>query len=153
MGERVFLYCWYCYAVVQAYMPMRRAMPVAHIHACYESRTGKRMKSLRQACHPPLQAVRTVSTNFTINTQECNMEIPEYLLLFSGEGDFVVEPRFKGGHGMVTRRRMAAIDVNQLITPDQTGFYREMYFDDHLLHIMRYVIDPQKRIMTIWAKT
>ena len=80
------------------------------------------------------------------------MDYPEYLSLFSGQGEYQVQVQFKDNKCRVAHSSMAASEVINLVDPKTDSFYRKMYFDDHLLDIYKYEIDPIKLTLNIKAK-
>ena len=81
------------------------------------------------------------------------MNYPEYLSLFSGQGEYQVQVHFKGSKCRVANSAMAASELVNLIDPRTDSFYRKMYFDDHLFDVYRYEIDPIKLTLNIKAKS
>jgi len=80
------------------------------------------------------------------------MEIPEYLMLFSNDGDFKIDVKFKDHPGNISKLAMNANEVVNLISPSTGRFYTEMRFDDWLFEIYNYRIDPLKKQLTIMAR-
>jgi hypothetical protein len=58
------------------------------------------------------------------------METPEYLMLFSKDGDFKIDVKFKDHQGTVTHLAMNANEIGKLINPSTGVFYTEMTFDE-----------------------
>ena len=81
------------------------------------------------------------------------MDYPEYLSLFSGQGEYQVKVHFKGSEGRVDHSAMAASEVINLVDPRTDSFYRKMYFDDHLFDVYKYEIDPINLTLNIKAKS
>lgn len=80
------------------------------------------------------------------------MDYPEYLSLFSNQGDCQVQVRFKDGDGCVANLAMMASEISNLVDPSTGSFYGKMYFDDHLFDIYKYEIDPTKMTLLIKAR-
>lgn len=79
------------------------------------------------------------------------MEVPEYLCLFSEDGDFSVEVKFKGD-GFIRSRRATAQQIANLINPETGTVHTAMTFDDHLFEVYKYEIDPIKKKLLIRAR-
>lgn len=79
------------------------------------------------------------------------MNVPEYLLLFSGSGEFSVEVKFKGD-GFVPPRSATVQEITRLVNPETGGLYTAMTFDDHLFEVYKYEIDPIKKKLIIKAR-
>lgn len=77
------------------------------------------------------------------------MPTPEYLLVFSTEGEFIVKVKFKGGFGNVADRRIDPEQIGSLIDASTGTFVTEMTFDEHPFRIQKYEIDLKKKIFTI----
>lgn len=77
------------------------------------------------------------------------MDYPEYLSLFSGQGEYKVQVHFKGSDSRVANSAMMASEVNCLINSETGTFYTKMYFDDHLFDVYKYEIDPARRTLEI----
>jgi len=80
------------------------------------------------------------------------MEIPEYLMLFSNDGDFDISVKFKDHPGSITNKKMTADEIVNLIHPHNRNFYTEMRFDDWLFEIYKYQIDPINKKITIMTR-
>ena len=80
------------------------------------------------------------------------MDYPEYLSLFSNQGDYQVQVRFKDNDGCVARQAMMADEITNLVDPRTGAFYGKMYLDDHLFEINKYEIDPTKMTLLIKAR-
>lgn len=76
------------------------------------------------------------------------MEVPEYLCLFSGEGEFSVEVKFKDERS-VGSRKATAQEITQLVNSETGAFHVAMTFDDHLFEIQKYEIDLVKKKLVI----
>lgn len=76
------------------------------------------------------------------------MEVPEYLCLFSGNGEFSVEVKFKG-EGFVPLRKATAQEITKLINSETGAFHVAMTFDEHLFEVYKYEIDPAKKKLII----
>lgn len=79
------------------------------------------------------------------------MGSPEYLLLFSGKGDYEVEVKFRGFSGRIAKTKMSAEEILKLVA-DNGKFYDEMFFDERLFKIYKYQIDLKKNKFTIFAE-
>jgi len=79
------------------------------------------------------------------------MIIPEYLRLFSGQGDISVIVRLKGHDGTVAEHRMMAEEVKSLLSSDGASFHQIMTFDDYLFSVYKYEIDVIRKRLTIFA--
>lgn len=79
------------------------------------------------------------------------MNVPEYLLLFSGSGEFSVEVKFKGD-GFVPPRSATVLEIARLVNPETGGFHTAMTFDEHLFEVYKYEIDPIKKKLIIKAR-
>lgn len=77
------------------------------------------------------------------------MDYPEYLSLFSGQGEYKVHVHFKGSESRVANSAMMASEVSCLINPETGAFYTKLHFDDHLFNVYRYEIDPIKLTLKI----
>lgn len=82
------------------------------------------------------------------------MVYPEYLEVFSDNGEIDVEVKFKGFSSAVsiTKAKMFSEELAKLIDRSTGSFYTAMRFDDHLLDIEAYQIDPIKNKLTIVAR-
>ncbi len=78
------------------------------------------------------------------------MNVPEYFVLFSGEGEFSVEVKFKG-EGFVQPRRATAQEVASIVDARTGTFHAALTFDEHLFQIYKYVIDPLNKTLVISA--
>lgn len=76
------------------------------------------------------------------------MEIPEFCILFSKEGDFDVEVNTS-----ISPRKMNADEIIKLIDPYTGVFYTKMTFDDYPREVSKYQIDPVKRKIKITVKS
>lgn len=79
------------------------------------------------------------------------MEVPEYFCLFSGEGEFSVEVKFKGD-GFVAPRQATAQEIANLMNSETGGFHTAMTFDEHLFEVYKYEIDPIRKKLVIRAR-
>lgn len=79
------------------------------------------------------------------------MTVPEYLMLFSGQGDINVIVRLKDHNGSMVDRRMMAEEIKSLLSPDGTSFHRLMTFDGYLFNVHKYEIDVVRNRLTIFA--
>ena len=79
------------------------------------------------------------------------MDYSEFLILFSNEGEYDIDVKFKGHPGFVKSMKMNPDEIVKLISPEY-DFYTEMTFDDYLLEIYRYHIDPFKKKITIMVR-
>ena len=80
------------------------------------------------------------------------MEIPEYLMLFSNNGNININVKFKDHKGSVAKLTMTSDEIVKLINPSNGEFYTEMRFDDWLFEIYKYQIDPLKKKLTIMVR-
>ena len=80
------------------------------------------------------------------------MSTPEYLLLFSNDGDFTIDVKFKDRRGGFKKFAMKANEIVNLINPSTGEFYSEMTIDEWLFEIYKYQIDPLKKQLTIMAR-
>ncbi len=80
------------------------------------------------------------------------MNYPEYLMLFSGKGEYEVNVKFKDFSGKVINTKMFPSEIVKLISRESNDFYSMMYFDEHLFEIYKYQIDPIKKKLTIFAR-
>ncbi len=62
------------------------------------------------------------------------MNVPEYFVLFSGEGEFSVEVKFKG-EGFVQPRRATAQEVASIVDARTGTFHAALTFDEHLFQM------------------
>lgn len=76
---------------------------------------------------------------------------PEFLSLFSNDGDFLVKVKFKGSDAWIADQTMSADEINKLIDPSTGSFFSKMYFDDHLLNINSFCVDLTKKRIKIIA--
>lgn len=79
------------------------------------------------------------------------MNVPEYFSLFSGEGEFSVEVRFKGD-GFVAPRKATAQEIVNLMNLKTGTFHTSMTFDDHLFEVHKYEINPIRKQLIIKAR-
>ncbi len=77
------------------------------------------------------------------------MMIKEYLQTFSNTGDITVTVKFARPDASIAPQRMSAAELVELIDPQTGCFLREMRFDEHLLPIRKFEIDPQKNRLII----
>lgn len=80
------------------------------------------------------------------------MEIPEYLAMFSNEGNYKISVKFKDIDGCVADQTMSEKEVLKLIDPLTEQFYKQLRFDDWLFDVYKYEIDPVKMKIKIYAK-
>lgn len=80
------------------------------------------------------------------------MEIPEYLMLFSNDGDFTINVKFKDHDGSIRTLAMKTCEIVNLINPSSGEFYTEMRFDEWLFEVYNYQIDPLKKQLTIMVR-
>jgi len=73
----------------------------------------------------------------------------EYLLLFNQAGDLDIEVKFLNSQSKIANKKMTASDILKLIDPNTGKFFNEMKFDEYVLKIKRYEIDPNKNKVTI----
>ena len=79
------------------------------------------------------------------------MNVPEYFVLFSGEGEFSVEVKFKG-EGFVQPRRATAQEVASIVDARTGTFHAALTFDEHLFEVAKYEIDPLNKTLVISAQ-
>lgn len=79
------------------------------------------------------------------------MEYNEYLTLFNG-GVYTVKVKFKEFSGSVRDETMSAQEITQLISTQTGEFFSELYFDGWPFQVIKYEINPLKRVVTIFAK-
>jgi len=77
------------------------------------------------------------------------MPYPEYLSLFSNQGEFKVQVIFKSSDSCVSDSKMNPDEILKLIDQTTGQFYEKIYFDDHLHNIYKYEIDPSKHSLKI----
>ncbi len=79
--------------------------------------------------------------------------LPEFLLYFSGTGDYSVNARFPIKDMMVRsgkcEREEAIAFVNQL----DAGIISEMTFDEHPFRISKWKQDDSKRTLTLYCES
>ena len=80
------------------------------------------------------------------------MTYPEYLNLFSNQGEYRIQVNFKDSNSCVSDISMAPSEIEKLVDQSTGLFYSKMYFDDHLHEIYKYEIDPLKNIIKIKAR-
>ena len=80
------------------------------------------------------------------------MNLPEYLTLFSNQGNMKVHVQFKNQEGSVATQMMSPQEISALISNDRNGFHTHMTFDEHPFVICKYEIDPAKNQLLIVAK-
>lgn len=76
---------------------------------------------------------------------------PEFLAIFSNDGDFLVKVKFKGTDAKIANQSMVTDEINKLIDPSTGSFFSRMYFDDHLYNVDRYSVDLIKKRVEITA--
>ena len=79
------------------------------------------------------------------------MKVPEYFVLFSGEGEFSVEVQFKG-EGFVQPRRATAQEIASIVDAQTGMFHPALTFDEHLFEVAKYEIDPLNKTLVISAQ-
>lgn len=79
------------------------------------------------------------------------MQVPEYFSLFSGEGEFSVEVKFKSD-GFVQPRRATVQAIAGLMDAEAGTFHTALTFDEHLFEVYKYEIDPLKKKLVIHAR-
>mgnify|MGYP000659146592 CR=1 FL=1 len=79
------------------------------------------------------------------------MIVPEYLRLFSGQGDISVIVKLKNHDGTIAERRMIAEEIKSLLSSDGASFHQLMTFDDYLFSVYKYEIDVIRKKLTIFA--
>ncbi|TYO99674.1 hypothetical protein EDC39_102199 [Geothermobacter ehrlichii] len=77
------------------------------------------------------------------------MEYPEYLRLLQNDGRYKVKVVISSFDGSVADLSMEAIEIKKMIDPSTGLFYEKMRFDDWLLNIYKYEIDPVNKIIKI----
>ncbi len=80
------------------------------------------------------------------------MGLPEYLCLFSREGNIEVKVKIKDFNGTVINRRMQAEEITKLISEYTKEFITKMTFDEWTFEVYKYQIDPIKKRLTIYAR-
>ena len=80
------------------------------------------------------------------------MKVPEYFVLFSGDGEFSVEVQFKG-EGFVQPRRATAQEIASIVDAQTGMFHPVLTFDEHPFEIQKYEIDLQKKTLLISTKS
>lgn len=80
------------------------------------------------------------------------MNLPEYLVLFSGEGPIEVEVYFEDHDGRIPSKKMRPKEIAALISKNDKGFHTQMTFDDWPFVIAKYEIDPALNKVTIIAR-
>ena len=77
------------------------------------------------------------------------MKIPEYLMMFSGQGSGRVIVRFKAHDGKIASLAFSANEILSLVATN--GFHQHLRFDDHLFEVLKYEIEPKTQTLTIVA--
>jgi hypothetical protein len=78
------------------------------------------------------------------------MNFPEYLELFSQEGDIEVEVKFKNKKH-ISKVKMSPYEISKIVS--QNGeFITKMEFDGYFFEIYKYEIDPVKKKLIIKAQ-
>ena len=78
------------------------------------------------------------------------MNLPEYLELFSREGDVEVEVKFKNKNH-ISKVKMSPYEISKIVS--QNGeFITKMEFDGYFFEIYKYEIDPVKKKLIIKAQ-
>ena len=80
------------------------------------------------------------------------MNVPEYFFLFSREGEFSVEVKFKG-KGSVASLRATAEEVARIVDARTGTFHTALTFDEHPFEIEKYEIDLLKKTLVISTKS
>lgn len=80
------------------------------------------------------------------------MLIPEYLVLFSGQGPIKVQVKFKDINGSISDMLMAPGEVDRLISAETGRFITKMMFDECPFEVYKYEIDPINNLLTIIVK-
>ena len=80
------------------------------------------------------------------------MNFPEYLALFSNNGNIDVQVSFEDHKGSISNRKMSPREISVLISPQGKGFHTQMTFDDWPFVITKYEIEPAENKLTIFAK-
>lgn len=80
------------------------------------------------------------------------MNVPEYFALFSGEGEFSVEVKFKG-EGFVQPRWATAQEVASIVDARTGTFHTALTFDEHPFEIEKYEIDLLNKTLVISTKS
>jgi hypothetical protein len=76
---------------------------------------------------------------------------PEYLLIFGDTGSVQVQVRFKEANCSICSRKCEPGDLARLINPETGLSHETLYFDDYLHAVDRYVWEPRRKRLTIWA--
>ena len=74
------------------------------------------------------------------------MEIPEYLDMFSGEGIYTVSVKFEEKNKSISTTKCSPSEIEKLINPINGDFYDKIYFDEHLLPIYKIYINKLKKL-------
>jgi len=77
---------------------------------------------------------------------------PEYLQLFSGEGDVTVRVKFasrEDSFRSMPDRQMSWQELAKIIDHETGKPFMHMYLDTYRCTIQRYEIDPVKNVLTI----
>ena len=80
------------------------------------------------------------------------MNLPEFLTIFSNEGNIEVEVKFKDTQSQIVKQRMSPDEIIKLIDYSNNNFYTKMTFDEHLFEVYKYQIDPIKKKFIIMAR-
>jgi hypothetical protein len=81
-----------------------------------------------------------------------NMQLSDYLLLFSNTGTTRVRVKFKGLDISIANQMMKPEEIVKLLSPHADGFISELTFDEHPFQVYKYEIDAIKNIFTIYAR-
>lgn len=81
------------------------------------------------------------------------MHYPEYLQMFSNDGNGKVNVLFKKHGGLVKELAFSPREIMALLSEDGEGFHRYIRFDDYLLEVIKYEIEPSAQTLTITAKS
>jgi hypothetical protein len=77
---------------------------------------------------------------------------PEYLALFSNNGPIKIQVSFMDSDSSIADFAMESGEIQKLFDQTSGRFYEKMYFDDHLLDIYKFVIDPSNNTIKIKAR-
>jgi hypothetical protein len=81
-----------------------------------------------------------------------NMNLPEYLDLFSNVGSIDVIVKFEDSDVVVAPQKMQPQELAAFVATEDFGFQQRMTFDAHPFSIRKYEIDPIKNRLTIFAR-
>ena len=77
---------------------------------------------------------------------------PEYLSIFSNQGDTTVRVRFDGSPASIREQRINPNELNKLVDEKEGHFLSHMYFDEHLMCIEKIEISIQKNLVTLHVR-